>query len=597
MRIKLKHQLNLMFLIIGFFILTVSSTMIYYQIMNILEDKSEQSTVLLFRQMEKGILSFRQAVEQNSVELLLDPRVKNFLLNNNSDVDHLFEGLELGKLFKKVIVQNRYFASILLFSENGEIVGESNSRTRFLRDRRDQPFYASEMYRISSEQSFGMFWFGGKSTKDFITSDLFDSRDPQLISTVRYIEIPQNHKQGGVLVLNIKEGELASLYSSLSDLEGTHSYILDELGVVISSQEKEDLGKKSTVFSQLNPENRFGSISYSDENSDRKQVVYYYLENSDWILVKEIPIKLLNRDLVKLQRILIVALVSSLMLMILFSNYWTQLILTPLKELANKMQKLERGQLGILVDELPKNEIGLLGRQFNRMSKSFVELIKHNEIIERKKRDYEVKALQAQISPHFLYNTLNSIKWMAISRKAQNIVDSVVALGNMLQPFYKYTSLFCSLQDEVNYIINYVMLMNQRYGEGIQLKIDLPEHLRETNTLKFILQPIVENAIQHGFEQKQFKGEISITVLEQNGDLMILVADDGTGISEDKLKEIRLSLSTEYVEENTHQSIGLQNTHHRIQLHFGMEYGISLHSPSGLGTIVELRLPIVGASL
>lgn len=594
MRIKLKHQLNLMFMMIGVIILTISSIIIYYQIMSILKEKSERSTVTQFQHMERTLLSFRHEVERQSVDLLRNPLVRDFLRNHDSAVDHMFIGLELGKIFKTARLQNAWLGSILLLSDDGDIVSETQSSPLYEQGRSDLPFYNSEMHQASSAQSYRMFWYGGRQLADFVSSDVMaDGNLVPLISTVRYIEVSQSPRRGGTLALNIREQALASLYDSLAAMPGENAYIIDKAGTIISSLDKTGLGKRSEVVDKLDPERRFGSVSYKPEQADTRQVVYYELEDSDWVLIKEIPMKLFNGDLQKLQRILIIALICSLAVMMLFSNYWTQHILKPLRRLAERMQRLEHGQLGVLVEQLPHNEIGLLSRQFNRMSQSIVELIHRSEAVETRKRIHEIKALQAQITPHFLYNTLNVIKWMAVARKADDIADSVVALGNMLQPFYKYTSSLWSLEDEIAYIRNYVKLMNRRYGEGIRLACRAPDHLLHVQVLKFMLQPIVENAIQHGFELKQFQGSIEIVVTEEEGRLLVAVYDDGVGMDEEQLQRTERHMKREYAEEERQESIGLNNTHYRLKLHFGSEYGIHLSSRLGQGTAVVMRLPVL----
>jgi len=592
-KLKLKHQLNLMFMVIGCLVLTISLYAVYYQTMNILTERSEHSTVSQFQQMERAIISFRQEVERHSVELLLDPLVRDFLRARESEVDRMFAGLDLGKMFKQVRMQSPYLESILLFSQEGDVVSEANSSQVFKRKSRDQPFYGSAMYEVSSAQSFRMFWYGGRRLSDFVSPDVMTAYDDaSLVSTVRFFEVPQAPQRGGILVLNINEQQLASIYSSLTTLPGESAYIVDEAGIIMSSQNKQQLGQLSEVFDRLEPGSHYGSLTYQADHAD-VQVVYYKLENSGWMLIKEIPIKLFNKDLLKLQRILIIALISSLVLMILAANYWIHLLLGPLRHLADRMRRLERGQLGVLAEELPHNEIGLLSLQFNRMSQSIAELVHDKETIEAKKRKHEIKALQAQISPHFLYNTLNVIRWMAVAKKADDIADSVVALGNMVQPFYKNGSSLCSLQEEIEYIRNYVKLMNRRYGEGIQLDVRIPDPLWNVQVLKFMLQPIVENAIQHGFEQKQFRGSIEIDVTEENGWLLVTVEDEGSGMTTEQLHHVQRHMEREFAKEETQDSIGLNNTHQRLKLHFGSEYGIHLYSRYGQGTIVTLSLPLL----
>lgn len=143
-----------------------------------------------------------------------------------------------------------------------------------------------------------------------------------------------------------------------------------------------------------------------------------------------------------------------------------------------------------------------------------------------------METLQSQINPHFLYNALNTIKWVAMVRKAVSIVDSITTLGNMLRTIYKDRSLTVPLQTEVEYIENYLKIMNARYGEGVVVSIRVPDELRGCQIIRFILQPIVENAFAHGMTSKSYQGTISITARREGDDLIVAISDNGTGIPE-----------------------------------------------------------------
>ncbi|MBP1991467.1 cache domain-containing sensor histidine kinase [Paenibacillus eucommiae] len=589
MQISLKRQLSLMFLFISILIMIVSSVLVYLQVLDILKSRSEQSTVQLFRHVERGITSFRNEAEQVSVSLLMEPIIREVLEQRGSKVDHLFLTLELRELFKQTMAKYTYFDSIYLFTEEGEMVGVTNSRGYSLTTTKNHPFYKTSIYRASASQYTQVHWYGGQRQADFMEDPQVTERAlvPDLLTFARYVKVLNNEDRSGILVFNIKEKELASVYQDLSDSEEMRTYIVDQEGTIISALNKADLGQQGETINSEG--DAYGSFSQWGEKP--QQVVYYRLPSNNWMLIKEIPMVLFNKDVMKLQQILLIVFVISLLLIVFLTLYWTNLILYPLKELAEKMQSLERGKLGVLIQRFPANEIGLLGRHFNRMSLSIAELIEQNEKTEGKKRQSEVKALQAQITPHFLHNTLNSIKWMAIVSNSRNIADSITTLGKMLHLFYKDTSLFCSVKDEIEYIVHYVKMMNMRYGEGIKLQIECPESLQGASMLKLILQPIVENAFLHGFEQKHYKGLIQISVHDEGGHLMIQVTDDGSGMTEERLEQIRSNMNAVSSELTPVNSIGISNTHTRIQLHYGSEYGLTLQSEHGTGTVATLHIP------
>ncbi|WP_158560842.1 sensor histidine kinase [Paenibacillus contaminans] len=590
MRISLKRQLSLIFLVISIVMMLVSSVLVYYQVLDLLKSRSEKSTVQLFRHVERSISAFRNEAEQVSLNLLMDPIVREVLEQKGSAVNHLFRTLELRELFKQTLAKYRYFDSIYLFTEDGEMVAVTDSRSYSAYTNRDHAFYRSRIYLDNTNPYSKTVWYGGGRAADFMENpgEADQRAVPDLLTFVRHIKILQNETRSGILVFNIKEKELASVYQDLSDSADMRTYIVDREERIVSALDKNDLGNKSG--SAANREgNAYGSYSQGGEKS--RQIVYYRLPDNDWMLIKEIPMKLFNQDVMSLQKILLIVFAVSLLLIVLLTLYWTNLILLPLKELAGKMQKLERGNLGVLISRFPKNEIGLLGRHFNRMSLSISELVEQNEKTERKKRESEVKALQAQITPHFLHNTLNGIRWMAIVSNARNIADSLTALGKMLHLFYRDTFLFCSVKDELEYIVHYVKMMNMRYGEGIKLEIDMPENAGQLSILKLILQPIVENAFLHGFEQKHFKGLIRIEVRVNEEELLIQVTDDGSGMPAERLEQIRRSMEASGGETESGGSIGLNNTNTRIRLHYGNEYGVDIRSEYGSGTIVLLRIP------
>lgn len=260
------------------------------------------------------------------------------------------------------------------------------------------------------------------------------------------------------------------------------------------------------------------------------------------------------------------------------------------------MQEMERGNLGISLESDDDNELGMLARGFNRMSQSMIGLIEDNRKAEEQKAQLEIRMLQSQIQPHFLYNTLNTIKWMAIVIKADNISQSLTTLANLLKPIFNRTDLMWTFREEIHYIDNYIKLMNVRYGQGIQVEWSYPDSVADYRVLRFILQPIIENAIVHGMEAHNYTGTIRIAAEEHRDDICLVLSDTGTGMTEQRLGQLKEILDGEQTNEQSSLNIGigLQNVNKRLQLHFGSHYRLEIESEINRGTTVTLRFPKFG---
>jgi two-component system sensor histidine kinase YesM len=242
-----------------------------------------------------------------------------------------------------------------------------------------------------------------------------------------------------------------------------------------------------------------------------------------------------------------------------------------------------------------RDEIGDLNRAFLdmeiRINGLFDKLREEIEIRER----YHFKALRAQINPHFLFNTLNTIRWMAAIRKADNIVDTINALSRILDYTMGRTGELASLREELEMIQSYVHIQNYRYGEDMEVCVNIEKGLEEFRIVKFILQPIVENSFLHAFKNIRRKKTITITGTKEERNLKISVRDNGIGMTAQKLRELEKELEENNGEDNEekHRGIGIINVHRRISAGYGKEFGLALESAPGEGTAVEFTLPLL----
>lgn len=286
----------------------------------------------------------------------------------------------------------------------------------------------------------------------------------------------------------------------------------------------------------------------------------------------------------------------SIILSILFSLR----ISRPIVDLARSMQKTNVLKLEPkLIQSF--DEVGLLQHGYNSMITKIKELIEHEYQHEIEIKNAQLMALQAQINPHFMNNTLNLIGGMALVKGANEIYTISSIMGDMLRYSISSGDMNVMLCEEIKHIQNYLFIQEQRFSERFNIKFEVDPDIEHYSIPKFILQPLVENAFEHGLQPKRGKWELEIRIRKIKGRLLGAVKDNGMGMTRERLNEMRMRLQSEgndkldsivnKPETNHHLSIGLSNVHTRVRLHYGNNYGIRMFSSEGEGTIILLILP------
>ena len=260
----------------------------------------------------------------------------------------------------------------------------------------------------------------------------------------------------------------------------------------------------------------------------------------------------------------------------------------PLKELESTMHLVEEGDLSIQANTNINNEIGHLGKAFNNMIAKIKTLMDTALRNEEAKRRSEINALQAQINPHFLYNTLDSIIWMSASGKNEEVTEMTAALAKLFRTSISQGENFVPLRNEMENIRSYLTIQQMRYGDKLSYELEVDESFLNTPVPKLILQPIVENALYHGIKLSPDPGTIRIGARREGDGLILTVSDDGVGMTEQQLAHIFDE------DKDSPRGIGVLNVHNRIRLCFGAEYGLRYFSEANTGTRVEIRLPAEG---
>ena len=328
---------------------------------------------------------------------------------------------------------------------------------------------------------------------------------------------------------------------------------------------------------------------------DAQLMVRYPIGVHDLYLIEIIPNGPLQRQIPYLSDSLVISLLAILVLGLLLAFLLHRMITPPITALQNRITKISSGDFSFDPAIEWNNELGDIGRGINSMSASVTALMDHRLEDEKQKQDLEYRMLQNQINPHFIYNTLNSIKWMATIQHAPGIAEMVTALSRLLKSVSKSNERLVPLYEEFALLNDYFTIQQYRYGGTITLDVSYIEDENLTHSClipRFTLQPLVENAIFHGIEPKGSAGEVTLRVERDtaNGDVLIRLTDDGIGMTaEQAAKALQEPGPEEAAAKYRH--VGMWNVHKRLQYSFGEAYGLSIESEPGVGTTVMVRLP------
>lgn len=260
----------------------------------------------------------------------------------------------------------------------------------------------------------------------------------------------------------------------------------------------------------------------------------------------------------------------------------------PIKRLRKSMQAVEMGNFDNRVDIQSSDEIGELGKDFNIMIAKISALIQENTEQQEAKRKSELKALQMQINPHFLYNTLDSIIWMAEGRKEQEVITMVSSLARLFRISISKGREIIDIGSEVEHVGHYLTIQKIRYKDKLDYEIDVDQDIKRFKTVKIILQPLVENAIYHGIKNKSSPGKVTIRGRRTDRGIELSVSDDGIGMSWETMARLSGAAS-----DDAKRGLGVRNVDERIKLYFGKQYGLDFESAEDKGTTVFIRLPAI----
>ncbi len=536
-------QLIVYFMAVSIIVFSLATYFLYTFMLGLIKEQNEKLLYQQFQQNDHNIHSLISDVDRLSKLFLLDSNVQSYLQNN--DYRTQLENIELKKeVYARIanfISNYNYIHSIYMITDDNGALGGDATRTLVHEEAAwTANFFRSKGYE-QAKQAFPGLTVTGGMTESYYNPYVSGDKDDRLISLIRGVRALYEPNTNATVIFNLDEQYLASTYSASLDMAEGNAYIINGQGTIISGSSADEVGKQSPYLPPVGDHSTFGSYD-TVKNGDPIQIVYYKLQDGDWYMLREVPLGLFSQQIFSVQRIMVIVFCVSILLIFGISYFFLKRMIRPLKLLAHKLRDMSQGELGVTFNDIPNNEFGTVMRRFNEMSLSIVQLLRRNNEIQEQRRELEIEALQYQINPHFLYNTLNMIRWMATMIKAEQIVTSVVALGNMLRPIFASKDSMCTLRDELSYLENYIKIINLRFNSTIEFTFDIEPELLDCRIPRFILQPLVENSIQSGRQDGEGI-EISIEAYEDGRDLWLSVVDSGSGFTNELREQLNRQLA------------------------------------------------------
>ena len=563
-------------------------------------------TLLLFHNMEQNtinesIKSMEYMLERSHDEIRKNVENINmstqFFLSDRDLVEYLGK-VNQGEEISYEEMMNFYNMNI---SSLERVVNNNPNlyQIRVYVDRDDMEEMMPILYRYDRMRRLSWGWSDALIGWKFdYTDTIFDNftinQDKKILSLVSDVTDARGESLGVLEVAMSMETMFPYLYSEEGNM--TACFLLDERHIYCSEDERKILQQYIPIFQQE------GSLVR--ENGQDAEVTYQKLLGESVIVgrkyVKELGGSLLYIDhlqgtmdaLYGNRNVYMITMSCIAILLIIFVNHVVERLLVQFYEIIRSIREVQKGDLNVEIKNCGNDEMGELGTQINKMMERIRQLMEDNLNRERLVKNSEIRALQNQINAHFIYNVLESIKMMAEIDEKYDISDAITSLGKLLRYTMRWTSGNVTVREELEYIRNYLALINLRFDYEIYLSLNLPEVILHQEIPKMSLQPIVENAINHGIEQLAEDTNIYVKGFLEDGDCIIEITDSGKGMSEEQVRKLYQRINGEIeTTGGSGNNIGLKNVQDRIQMNFGEKYGLSISSKLGCYTKVQVRVP------
>ncbi|NHN33697.1 cache domain-containing sensor histidine kinase [Paenibacillus agricola] len=588
----LKTKMFISFSIVSLFIVGITCMIFYFTNRDDIKNQTFSLSKIISRQFSEMIDLYMHNIEELSLAISIDPAIQGNLFDfykASNPIEKETVGFRLNPVLFNFSYPKSYVQSISIYTLDGHLYQYSKI------DKPKPPItFTNEELRSFTEVF---------SSKPFILIPSYKEEAPEeqsanVVSFVRKItKIPTQTIIGFVSTnINVNAFNMILTNTKASEIENSmHVLIISDEGQVIFENGSHLMGSSRSVFdaSLFKRSISEGELKWKDT-----QYLYTFEKSgyTGWNTVILIPKNVILLKQKRIQDIVVIVGMITMLLIAVVSYILSHQIMLPLNNMMRKMSRVELGDFNQRMEYTGKNEIGRLSRMYNLMLDSISRLI--HEVYESKlaEKNAQLSALHAQINPHFLFNTLNTMKSISRLRGIEEVAEISESLAGLFQYSMRNLHQPVTLHDEIEHIGNYFKIQQHRFGNRLELHFDIPAELLHASILKLTIQPLVENAVNHGLRRMKAGGSIAVRAFRHGGELTITVTDNGEGIN--KLKWTHLHDTLEHSNALNHiqdvkHGIGLLNIHQRIQLFYGKQYGLRLYSKPVEGTTVTLVIPFI----
>jgi two-component system sensor histidine kinase YesM len=555
------------------------------------------SYTLSFQAMQKSAVdTFFTVADQlnNNIELLLldsknflkiaeSEQVQNYLYRTTDEATKYKNALEVVNLFKSyrsLFDFTNYIANVVILNRNGSHISEH-------RGVYDLPVGIDELEIVQEIQSQG-------DRISIIPAEKHPYMTPEsnqgYLSICSVIRKNITHEELGYIIVNVQIETLHDMVDTISISPPGDFFIVEDLDNFIYPRTfayEEGMLSSSRIEQIRTEQSGYFTESYKGVDS-------FFVFNTLGLTVGKIIGRSDSRNLlagaITIRNTTFLLLAVTMTLSILMYIFISSRLTYPIRNLKQSMTLVEQGDLDLQITTVTKDEIGDLTHSFHTMVgkiKNLLDITREEQMLSKK---MEFRALQAQINPHFLYNSLESILWMAEAGKKEDIITITKSLSNFYRISLSKGDYKISIRNEIAHVENYLIIQKLRYRDILSYRIEVPQVLYQYAIIKLVLQPIVENALYHGIKNRRDMGSLLITGREEPDAIVLEVSDNGMGMDADQIQGIEQMLNIPITSNTLSTSYGLRNIHQRLKLEYGEGMGIFIKSERLVGTVVSIRI-------
>lgn len=515
-----------------------------------------------------------------SQDLLYDKGIYSVLTGkDNRDPLVSYEaGSAISNTMKKIILSRPEIQSIAIIDNDGQFYYSDDNTSRS-GIRKTLPY--EQVLHKAREYGGKICWY--MDSQDGVVQNIF---------LARVIYHQDTFEEIGLQVIHVRKDFIETVYQGLTKSMQNIVILSDRYELIASRNKESGSLPEISAFGTLDME----KDSKIDPGMDA-MISYTTVKETGWKIVTYVPLEELFRDAHAMQRNIVLLCIVTVIILSLFNLAIAVSFINPINRLVNGMKMVQKDNRVVQIEEDREDEMGFLNKTFNEMSREINHLVTwvYREQITRK--DAELKALQSQINPHFLFNTLESINWMAQLNNVPEISETVSDLSELMEASIGRDDKLITVEEEFRYSRKYISLLKRRFEDKIQFTEHVQEEAAEVKIPRLLIQPLVENAVHHGIEKLRGQGYIRLEACIREELLVITVEDTGPGIESAELELLNKKLSMgndEYFKtmaSDTRKGIGIENVNRRIKLFYGDHYGLKIESEPGQYTRLVVSLP------